>query len=88
MFGGLFNRIIAPARKEPERVRWAANTPGHSLWKGDDGTQEFGKCIIYGGIVISSIVPKFGQDNVWIHLSVTNRGRKALGFGAAGSPWR
>jgi hypothetical protein len=77
MLWKLLNRILVPERKQPQIVRWSRSTQGHHA--DDDGKQ-----ISQGDLILDLSKPRFESDETWVLIFVSNTGRKALGFGAAG----
>jgi hypothetical protein len=77
MLNKILSRILALGHRQPEVVRWSPES-GH-------GSDESGKQLIYGGIILDLSVPHFDKDETWIYVVVSNTGRKALGFGCAGT---
>jgi hypothetical protein len=89
MFGKLLNRILVPENLEPEIVCWSPEMPDPSLGTPNQREELTFRKIVHGGIVLAATCPAFGEagtddPQTGIHLEVTNKSGKALGFAARG----
>jgi hypothetical protein len=77
MLEKLWSHILGSVHGQPEVVCWSRDTRGHS-------SDKSGKQLIHKDIILDLSAPHFNKDESWVYLVISNAGRKALGFGAAG----